>query len=81
MQAIIILGSPESRPTYQTEPAGVARLESKKVDTVPGALQVIPPSYQAEGQPGRSKFMRSGLPRPTLSDQIITSCYAPPRGL
>ena len=25
--------------------------------------------------------MRSGLPRPTLPDQIITDCYAPLRGL
>ena len=25
--------------------------------------------------------MRSGLPRPTLPDRIITGCYAPPRGL
>ena len=24
--------------------------------------------------------MRSGLPRPTLPDRIITNCYAPPRG-
>ena len=24
--------------------------------------------------------MRSGLPRPTLPERIITNCYAPPRG-
>ena len=24
--------------------------------------------------------MRSGLPRPTLSERIITNCYVPPRG-
>ena len=28
-----------------------------------------------------SKFMRSGLPRPTLPKRIITNCYVPPRGL
>ena len=45
------------------------------------ALQAIPPSDRAEGQPSRSKFMRSGLPRPTLPDRIITDCYAPSHGL
>ena len=48
-QAIIIPGSPESGPSDQTEPAGVARLESKEVDPVPSALQVIPPSDRDEG--------------------------------
>ena len=80
MQAIIILGSPESGPTDQTEPAGVARIESKEADPIPSALQVIPPSDQDEGQPRRSKFMRSRLPRSTLSEWIITNCYVPPRG-
>ena len=78
MQAIVIPGSPESGGTDQTKPAGVARTESKNVDPVSSALQVIHPSN--EGQPGRSKFMRSGLPRPPLQEQIITNSYAPPRG-
>ena len=43
MQAIVIHGSSESRPTNQTEPVGVARIESKEADPVPSALQVIPP--------------------------------------
>ena len=81
VQAIIIPGSPESRPIDQTKPAGVARIKSKEADPVPSALQVIPPSDPDEGQPSRSKFMRSGLPRPTLPERIITNCYAPPRGL
>ena len=38
VQAIIIPGSPESGPTDQTEPAGVARIESKDADPVPSAL-------------------------------------------
>ena len=80
MQAIIILGSPESGPIDQTEPAGVARLESKEADPVPSALQVILPSDRDEGQPSKSKFMRSGLPRPILREQNITNCYVPPRG-
>ena len=80
VQEIIIPGSPESGPIDQTESAGVALLESKEVDPVPSALQVIPPSDRADGQPGKSKFMWSGLPRPTPSDQIITNCYAPLRG-
>ena len=41
---------------------------------------MIPPSDRDEGQPSRSKFIRSGLPRPTLPERIITTCYVPPRG-
>ena len=81
VQAIIILGSSESGPTDQTEPTRVARIESKEVDLVPSALKVIPSPNRAKGQPSRSKFMRSRLPRPTPPDRIITDCYAPPRGL
>ena len=80
MQAIIISSSPESGPTYQMEPAGVARIESKEVDLASSALQVIPPSDRDEGQPSILKFMRSGLPRPTLPERILTNCYVPPRG-
>ena len=49
VQAIIISGSLESGPTNQTEPVGVALLESKEADPVPSALQVIPPSDRDEG--------------------------------
>ena len=49
MQAIIIPGSPELRPTDQTEPTGVAKTESKEADLVPSTLQVIPSSDRAEG--------------------------------
>ena len=79
-QAIIIPSSPESGPINQTEPTGVARLESKEADPISSALQVIPPSDRDEGQPSRSKFMRSGLPRSTLPERIITNSYAPPCG-
>ena len=80
MQAIIIPSSPKSGPTDQTEPTGVSWIESKEVDPVPSALQVIPPSDRDEGQPRRSNFMRSRLPRPTFSERIITNCYVPLRG-
>ena len=80
VQTIIIPGSPGSGPTDQTEPAGVAWVESKEADLVPSALQVIPPSDQDEGQPSWPKFMRSGLPRPTLPKWIIINCYVPPHG-
>ena len=79
-QAIVIPSSPESGPTDQTDPVRVARLESKEVDPISSALQVIPHSDQDEDQPSRSKFMRSGLPRATLPERIITNCYAPPCG-
>ena len=81
MQAIIIPSSPKSGPTDQMEPTRDARTESKKAYPVPSALQVIPPSDGAEGQPSRSKFMQFGLPWPTLPERIITNRYAPPRGL
>ena len=45
------------------------------------ALQVVMPSNQSEEPPSRSKFMRSSLPRPKRSDQVITHNYLPPRGL
>ena len=80
VQAIIILGSLESGPTDQTEPTGVIRIESKEADPVSTALQVFPLSDQAEDQPRRSKFTRTGLPRPSLPDLIITNCYLPPHG-
>ena len=78
MQAIVIPGFPEPGAINQTEPTRVAGTESKEADLVPSALQVIHPSD--EGRPGRSKFMRSGLPRPPLPERIITNSYAPPRG-
>ena len=41
---------------------------------------MIPHSDRDEGQPSRSKFMRSGLPRPILPERIITNCYVLLRG-
>ena len=49
MQAIVIPGSLEPGTTDQTEPAGVARTESKEADPVPSALQVI--HHSDEGRP------------------------------
>ena len=77
VHAIIIHGSLESGPPDQTKPAGDARIESKEAYPIPRALQVIPPSDRAEGQPSRSKFMLSGLPRPIFTKRIITNHYAP----
>ena len=42
---------------------------------------MVPSFDRAEGQPGRSKFMRSGLQRPALPEWIITNHYAPLCGL
>ena len=80
MQAIFIPGSPEPVPTDQTEPAGVDLVESHDADLIPSALHVIPPSDWDGGQLSRSKFMRSGLPRPPLPERIITNYYAHSRG-
>ena len=52
-QAIIILCSPELGPTGQTEPDGADRSGSNEDGSTPTALQVIPPSDQAEEQPSR----------------------------
>ena len=79
-QAIIIHCSPELGPTSRTEPDGADRLESNEDGPTPTALQVIPPSNQTEEQQSRSKYMRSRLPRPHRSDQVITDSYLPPRG-
>ena len=80
-QAITIPCSPELGPTGQTESGGVDRSESNKDDPASSALQVIPLLDRAEEQPSRSEYMRSRLPRPHQSDQVITHNYLPPRGL
>ena len=79
MQAIVIHSSPDPGATDQTEPAGVARTESKDADPVPSAFQAIHPSD--EGRPDRSQFMRSGLLRLPFLERIITNSYAPSRWL
>ena len=79
-QAIIIPCSPELGPTSRTELGGAGRSESNEDDPSPSALQVIPPSDRAEEQSSRSKYMRSGLPRPHRPDQVITNSYLPSRG-
>ena len=78
--AIIIPCSPELGPTGRTESDGADRSESNKDGPTPTALQVIPPSVKVEEKPSRSKYMRSGLPRPHWPDQVITTSYLPPRG-
>ena len=79
-QAIIIPCSPELELTGGAEPDGAGRSESNEGDPAPRALQVIPPLDRGEEQPSKSKYMRSGLPKPNRSDQVITQNYLPPRG-
>ena len=79
-QEIIIPCSPELGLTGRTEPDGAGRSESNEDGSAPTALQVIPPSEQAEEQPSRPKYMRSELPRPPRLDQVIIDSYIPPRG-
>ena len=74
------LALPNRDPQIKRIRRGWPQIESKEADPVQSALQVIPPFDRDEGQPSRSKFMRSGLPRPPLPEWIITNCYAPPRG-
>ena len=79
-QAIVIPCFLELGPIGRTEPDGAGRSKSNEDGSAPTALQVIPPSNQADEQPGRLKYMRSGLPRPSRLDQVITDSYLPPRG-
>ena len=79
-RAITIPGSPELGPTSGQELDGTSRSELNEGDPAPRALQVIPPSDQGEGQLSKSKFMRSGLPKPNRPNQVITHNYLPPRG-
>ena len=79
-RAITISGSPELGPTGGVEPDGASRSESNEGDPAPQALQVIPPSDRGEEPPSKSKYMRSGLPKPNRPDQVITHNYLPPRG-
>ena len=63
-QAIIIPYSPELEPTSGVKPDRVGRSESNEGDPAPRALQVISSLDRGEEQPSKSKYMRSGLPRP-----------------
>ena len=67
-QTIIIPCSPELEPTVGAEPDGVGRSESNEGDPASRALQVIPPLDRGEEQPNKSKYMRSGLPKPNRPD-------------
>ena len=80
-QAIIIPCSPELEPTGGAELDRADQLESNEGDPTPRALQVIPSLDRGEEKPSKSKYMRSGLPRPHQPDQVITQNYLPPRGL
>ena len=79
-QVIIISCSPELGLTGQTEQDGASRSKSNEDDPAPAALQVIPPSDQAEEKPSRSEYMRSRLPKPHRPDKVITHSYFPQRG-
>ena len=72
-RAITIPGSPELEPTIGPKSDGVGRSDLNEGDSAPRALQVILPSSQGEEPQNRSEFMRSGLPRPKRSDQVITN--------
>ena len=76
-RAITIPGSPELGPTIGSRPD---QSESNEDDPDPLALRIIPPSDQGEGSQNISEFMRSGLPKPKRSGQVITNNYIPPRG-
>ena len=79
-RTITIPSSFELVPTGGPEPDGAGRPESNEGDPAPRALQVIPPSDRGKEPPRKSKHMRSRLPNPNRSDQVITHNYLPPCG-
>ena len=66
--------------TIGQELDGAGRSDSNEGDSASRALQVILPSSQGEEPQNILEFMRSSLPRPKQSDQVITNNYIPPRG-
>ena len=80
-RAITIPGSLELGPSGESEKDGAGQPESNVGDPAPRALQVILPSDQGEKRPSKSKFTRSGLPRPTRPIEVLTLNYLPPRKL
>ena len=79
-RAITIPGSPELGPTGESKPDGAGQPESNVGDPALRALQVILPSDQGEERPSKSKFTRSGFPKPTCLVEVLTLNYLPPRG-
>ena len=79
-RAITIPGSPELGPTGESKPDGAGQPKLDKGDPALRALQVILPSDQGKERPSKSKFMRSGLPRPTRPVEVLTLNYLPPHG-
>ena len=79
-QAFIIPCPPELEPTDGAELDGAGQSKLNEGDPTPRALQVIPPLDRGEEQPSKSKYMRSGLPRPHRLEQVITYNYLPPAG-
>ena len=67
-------------PTGESESIGASQPELNVGDPAPQALQVILPSDQGEERPSKSKFTRSGLPKPTHPVEVLTLNYLPPLG-
>ena len=65
----------------ETKPVEAGQPESNVGDPTPRALQVILPSAQGEERPSKSKFTRSGFPKPTRPVEVLTLNYLPPHGL
>ena len=77
MQTIVILGSPEMGSSDQPGPEDVAPGEPREVASIPPALQMIHPPYQAESQPDMPKLVRTGRKRPLLPDRMLLNSISP----
>ena len=80
VQAIIILGSPETGSNDRLDIGENVSRESGVVALISPTLQIIPPSAQVRSQSGRSEFTRTGLKRPSLPDWILMNSYLPTCG-
>ena len=80
MQAIMILGSPETGSNDQSGPKDIARGEPRESTSIPPALQVVHPLDRLESRPGNAKLALPRLKKPLLPDWRLQNSYLPPRG-
>ena len=80
MQAIVILGSPETGSNDQPGPEDIARGEPRESTPIPPALQVVRRPDQLECRPGNAKLELPECKRPLPPDRILLNSYLPPHG-
>ena len=77
MQAILILGSPETGSNDQPGSEDIARGEPRESTPIPLALQVVRPPDQLESRTGNAKLALLGCKRPLPPNRILLNSYLP----